>query len=474
MICIKKYLFCGLVSCLSVTATAGVIPVYQIDQASGTYLQTTLTHDIYRYAADTRLNDLVVTDQQGNKLPYRIISNNQVREHSQQIPLRFFPVAVGAPPETLLALSSASIKLDDNEISVSVEKTANEDLQDKNAPIDFYVVDLSDTRTRADKLIVDWKAGEANQYLEVQVSGTNDLTNWSNITQTTLAQLRKDDQQLVRNKITLNLAEMQYAYVRLKFLRGGEQLDITRITLENTDKVAAAPTIDSWQVVGELADEQDSVLRTGNRSPAVQVAAWEFTRDDIAPVSQLGIRLANQVYGDFIQVFSRTSEKQAWQLVHQGIWFNAQVGSEWQQSDNIAINQNTDTQWRIELNEVIRTTANPILVFHHQPELLQFIANNTAPFNIAIETDPAQHKQNTSAQIVSQLVNGKDVQWAQVNYTELKPGLGSFARHGLQVSWKTILFWGILIIAVGVLIGVAIRLIKQMSKEPAIQNNSNG
>ncbi len=468
MMRIKNYLLGSFLFSINAVATAEVIPVYQIDQPAATYLQTTLTHDIYRYAADSKLNDLVVTDEQGNKLPYRIGSTHQVREQIQLSPLHFFPVAVGAPPETLLALSSASIKLDANEISVSVEKTVNEQLLDKSAPIDFFVVDLSDTRTRADKLIVDWQVNETNQYLEVQVSGTNDLTNWSNITQATLAQMQKDGQKLARNKISLNLTEMQYAYVRLKFLRGGEKLQLTSITLENTDKVAAALVVDSWKVSGELADEQKSVLHTGDRSPSVSVAAWEFSRDDIAPVSRLGIELGSVMYGDAIRIFSRSSDKQAWQLVHQGIWFNAQVGSEWQQSDAIKVNNNTDTQWRIELNELIRTNAEPVLVFHHQPETLQFIANNSAPFKIAIETDPTQYKQNTSAQVFSQLISGKEIQWTQTNFTELKPGISSFARHGLQVSWKTILFWGFLIIAVGVLVLVASRLVKQMSTEKAL------
>jgi hypothetical protein len=167
----KRFL---LLSCLlGMTANAEVIPVYQISEAPGTYVQTTLTHDIYRYSADTQLNDLVVTDAQGNKLPYRITApSTQVNEQSQLADARFFPVAVGAPPEALIALSSASIRLDANEISVSVEKTTNDKLQDQSAPVDFYVVDVSDLKTRIDKLVVDWQVTETSQYLEVQVSGT--------------------------------------------------------------------------------------------------------------------------------------------------------------------------------------------------------------------------------------------------------------------------------------------------------------
>jgi hypothetical protein len=457
----KQFLF---LSCLlAMTANAEVIAVYQINEASGTYVQTTLTHDIYRYSADTQLNDLVVTDQQGNKLPYRITApGTQVSEQSQLTNARFFPVAVGAPPEALIALSSASIRLDANEISVSVEKTTNDKLQDQNVPVDFYVVDVSDLKTRVDRLVVDWQVTETNQYLEVQVSGTNDLTTWSNIAQSTLVQLQKEGQLLTRNKVAVNLSELQYAYLRLKFTRGNENLQLTKIQIENTDKIANAPVTDTWDVKGALAEDQDSALRAGNHTAAMPVAAWEFVRDDIAPITNISLNLGTIMYGDSIKVFSRNTEKQAWQLLHQGIWFNTQVGSEWQQSDAINIYSNSDIYWRVELNELVRTTLNPTLVFHRQPQTLQFIANNAAPYKIAIDDQAAPNNQQTSTQIFAQLVSGKELQWRQVAFTELKPNIDSFARHGMQVSWKTLLFWGILLLAVAVLVSVAVRLMGQM------------
>jgi hypothetical protein len=448
---------------ISLAANADVIPVYQINEAPGTYVQTTLTHDIYRYSANTQLNDLVVTDQQDNKLPYRITApSTQVSEQSQLTNARFFPVAVGSPPEALIALSSASIRLGANEISVSVKETNTDKLQDQSAPVDFYVVDLSDVKTRSDKLVVDWQASEANQYVEVQVSGTNDLTTWSSIAQTTLVQLQKEGQLLTRNKIAVNLSEKQYAYLRLKFTRGNENLQLTKIQIENTDKIANAPVVDRWEVKGVLAEDQNSPMHTGNHTAAMRVAAWEFTRDDIAPVANISLNLGTFMYGDNIKVFSRNTEKQPWQLRYQGIWFNAQVGSDWQQSDAINIDSNSNVYWRVELNELVRTTLNPTLVFHRQPQILQFIANNAAPYKIAIDDQAAPNNQHTSAQIFSQLVSGKNLQWEQVTFTELKPNSDAFARHGMQVSWKTILFWGILLLAVAVLVGVAVRLMGQM------------
>ena len=455
---------CLFILCLvSMAANAEVIPIYQINEAPSTYVQTRLTHDIYRYSGDTQLNDLVVADQQGNKLPYRITApSTQVSEQSQVTNARFFPVAVGSPPESLIALSSASNRLAANKISVSVEKTTEDKFQDQSAPVDFYVVDVSDVKTRIDKLVVDWQTSEANQYVEVQVSGTNDLSVWSNIAQTTLVQLQKEGQLLTRNKIAVNLSERHYAYLRLKFTRGNENLQLTNIQIENTDKIANALVVDRWEVKGALAKDQNSAIRAGNHTAAMPVAVWEFLRDDIAPVASISLNLGTFMYGDNINVFSRNTEKQPWQLRHQGIWFNAQVGSDWQQSDAINIYNNSDVYWRVELNELVRTTLSPTLVFHRQPQILQFITNNAAPYKIAIDDQAAPNNQHTSAQIFSQLVSGKELQWGQVAFTELKPSIDSFARTGMQVSWKTILFWGILLLAVAVLVGVAVRLMGQM------------
>jgi hypothetical protein len=464
MALIKKY--SSLIAVLlgtSLFANAEVIPVYQIDQAAGSYVQTTLTHDIYRYSGDAQLNDLVVTDAQGNKLPYRITApSTQVSEQSQQTQVRFFPVAVGTAPEMLLALSSASIRLDDNEISVSVVKNDKEELQNQAVPTDFFVVDLSDLKTRADKLVVSWPQSEAHQYLEVQASGTNDMSTWAPIANTTLVQLFKDGQQLTRNKIAINLTEKQYAYVKLKFTRGGEQLQLTQVAIENTDKIATAAVPDRWEINGQLAEDQESALRGGSATPSMPVAAWEFQRDDIAPVAKLDLQLGELTYGDSLRVYSRATEKQPWQLVHQGIWFNTQVGTDWQHSDEISIYNNSHNYWRVELNELVRTSAKPVLVFQRQPELLQFIANTSAPFKIAIETDSKLQNQNTSAQIFSQLISGKEITWQSTTFNPLNPNLNQFARHGMQISWKTIVFWGILILAVGVLIGVVVRLMGQM------------
>lgn len=455
-----------LMLCCSLVAQGAVTPVYQITEDKGAYLQAILTHDIHRYSAMRDLSDLVVLDNKGNRLPFRVISPNvDVSEKAESIPVRFFPVVVGAAPETLLALSSASIRVDDNAISVSVEKTTKDELVDKTAPVDFFVVDISELKSRADQLTLNWQVSEANRYLEVEVSGTNDLQNWSKITQSTLVQLEKDGQQLTRNAIALHLAEKEYAYLRLKFARGGDDLHIIQATIDNTEKQSLPTPVDLWKIQGVLAKDQDSIVRTSGTVSGASVAAWEFTRDEIAPINHMSLDLGAHTYGDMITIFSRPSTKKSWQLAHQGIWFNAQVGSDWQQSDAIHLHGNSEAHWRIELNEEAGTGLEPKLVLHGQPQVLQFIANNSAPYSIAIDDKAATNNKHTNEHIFSQLISGKEIVWADVNFIKLKPDIHSLSHKMMSVNWKTYVFWGILLSALGVLLGVVIRLVKQMKHQ---------
>jgi hypothetical protein len=464
---VKKYwLSIGFALGFISPAYADVVPVYEIKQTSSTYIQTRLTHDIYRYSSNSQLTDLLVVDQQGNKLPYRISAPSaETSVQREQIPVRFFPVPVGAAPETLLIFSSASIRLDDNEISVSAEKGMGAAAENPAAPTDFYLVDLSDLKTRADQLSLLWPVNEAHQYLEVEVSGTNDMSNWAPITTTTLVQLQKNGEFLTRNKIPLNLGEMQYAYLRLKFIRGAENLILTQVQVENSQALTKALQRDTWELDGSLVKSTESALRAQRHTPQQPVAAWEFERDDIAPVSKASITLGDIQYGDIIHIFSRANSKKPWNLVHQGVWFNVQVGNEWQQSNAIALHNNTHTQWRVELHETLGAKTTPKLVFERDAQTLEFIANNAAPYRIAIDNQTTTDHLTLSSQIFSQLTTGKDIQWQQTALEPLNPSLSSFSRHQFHVSWKTVLFWLVLIGAVSALIWVAVRLVGQMKNQ---------
>lgn len=456
-----KWLLTGLGSLLSLhclSVQAGMTPVYQIDEATATWIQTPLTHDIYRYTADPSLNNLVVVDNDGNKLPYRLIAPRvDATKKTAQVPVRFFPVVAGATQETIAALNSASIRIHNNEVSIEVNQTPQEK---QTAPVDFYVVDISNVKEIARALVLDWDATESNQYLQVQLSGSRDLQQWQSLSEHTLAKLHKEGQSLIRNSLEFNSHENGYNYLRLKCTTACEGLVLTSIDAEVHEQQPDVLPEDNWQIKGVLAADQQSAVRAGAYTNKLSVAAWEYERDDRAPVSRIGINLGNHYYGDTLRIFSRRTAKQPWQLQYEGIWFNAQVGTEWHQSEAIPVYTNSDQYWRIELNESVRNNLDPLILFKRTPQILQFIANHRAPYRIALDSQVASNNQQIHAQIFSQLAGGEEKTWTSVNPLALAPDKA--LAEPTPINWKTILFWGTLLIAVAILIGVAIRLAKQM------------
>jgi hypothetical protein len=460
MIAIKARHIYG-IGCVLFAASAfagAVIPVYEVKESAGSYLETQLTRDIYRYTPQGNLHNLVVLDNEGNKLPYLIHkASPTLNEVVKTFPVNFYPVAAGSPTENLKSLGHTSIRITEQSVAVDVIPRSTDSVA---APVDFYLLDFSSTKHAIDSLIIDWQASEAHQYLEVTVSGTQDLQRWTSLSQNTLVQLEKDGQKLLRNKIVLDLAAQQYPYLRLAFVRGGARLKINGIRMENRADVTHPTPVEIWRVNGELAEEQNTVVRASNIKEAV--AAWEFTRDDSAPISSFSLHLGEDTYGDSVKVFTRATSKTVWEIVYQGIWFNTKIGDAWQHSEALTTANNSHRFWRVELVESARTRVQPSLEFQRAPDALRFIANQRGPYQIALDQQSSTNHQHAIAQIFLQLSENKRHDWQQVELIPLRPDAALFAQK-TSINWATWIFWGILVSAVALLVGFAMRLFKHMN-----------
>lgn len=449
-------------------ASQDATPIYQVSDAQGTFIQVPLTHDIYRYTSHSNLQNLVVLDAEKNPLPYRLVAiapQEQKKEPSVIVnALAFFPVAVDATPDTLRKLHTSQVKVQGDSVQIATsDKTLN------NQTPEFYLVDISKLDHGITSLIVDWDAQATNQYLEVELEATRNLQDWISLGNSTLVQINQQEQSLKRNHINLAMAQKEYEFLRLRVLRGAENLHITGVTAEQ--KIGAPEQIkkisETWSLSGQLAKEQSTVYFPNSHSKAYAVAAWEYVRDEATPVESIAIDFGTNTYGDNAKLFSRNAENQNWQLQNQGIWFNAQIGSQWQKSDAVNIYRNHDKFWRIELNESAKNISAPQLVFTWQPTQLQIILNNKPPFVLAISTD--QNSSYNREQIFSQIISASSPTWSAANLIKLNVQPEAIAAAAKTVDWKQWIFWAALLLAVAVLIVFSLKLFKQFKNADAQQ-----
>lgn len=441
-------------------AIASLLPVYQLTDSEASHQQVQLTHDIYRYTTQKNLGNLLVVDGVGNKLPYRIIPADQLRqEHTTSHPLRFYSVAVGEQPERVIAAGRASIRVDEQGITAQVEPGNRQPATEPPA-VDFYLVDLKNLPRDLVALRLDWESTKTNQLIEMAVSGSADLQHWAPLAQQTLVQLQHQDHSLVRKRIDLSLSTKTYPYLRLAFNRGGKSLRLTQLDAEFRDLTATSAK-DSWHYQGRLSQQQKSVAGASAQDTAA-ISAWEFVREEQAPVTQVSLDFGEHAYGDFVRIFSRADARQGWQWVYQGIWFNARVGDQRQQSSAITVAENAHPLWRVELAAGGSTAINPALVFEAEPQILQLIGNQNMPYQIVIDLEGGNHRP-AQAQIFRQLVGDKKPSWSASDLIFLHPDKQAQIQAPDR-NWERVIFWVVLFVAVMVLIYFSLRLLKQLGQ----------
>ena len=451
--------FAGNISC--VIAAQNATPIYQLSDVKGTFVQVPLTHDIYRYAHYPDLRDLKVIDADLNSLPYQLVSvKPQMSKPEAKViteDLAFFPVAVDATPDTLRKLHTSQTRIKGDQVQIAT----SDKLLDNKTP-EFYLIDVNEIDHAITDLIIEWSELPANQYLEVELEATHNLQDWISLGHATLVQITRQDQQLKHNQIKVDIAKKEYEFLRLKIIRGAEQLSITRIEAQQKTLLVGdiKNTSEHWNLEGKQASLLTSVYFANSHSKMQAVAAWEFVRDELTPIESFSINLGTSVYGDGVKVFSRNTEKQEWQLLHQGVWFNVQVGEVWQTSEPVSIYPNHDKFWRVELNESAKNSSTPKLIFSWQPLQLQVITNSKPPFSVAISNEANADTNNR--QVFNQIVSAASPTWVSANLVKLDVQPQALSAREKSVDWRQLIFWAVLLAAVAVLLIFSLKLFKQL------------
>lgn len=449
-----SFILVGLVA--STVQANQLIPVYELN-TDETYIRAPVDHQLYSYSRDHGLSDLWVRDAKGNNLPFRIV-NHRISSQNQieEISVPFFPIAPNTQPEVLQTLSSTRIQIKSDQVQVDVQPDIQTIVLDQ--PPEFYLVDLlsaqkdfKESNRIFKSLSLQWSENQ-ERYQTWAVYGSNDFRNWDLLRNASLIRLEKDGFQLVQQQIPLDLDPDRYAYLKLTCVEFCSHLTITKVGLQQQFKSVFVPEPLQWSVSG--AKVSSKAIRLHDQDNWRAASVWEFRRDDVAQADSVQIQFGENAYGDPIRLLAKNREQDPWALVYQGIWFNAQVGKEWRSSDTIQINSQ-QTFWRLELAKPIGDS--PQLLFSMPPKWIEFVANQSPPYQLVVEqgTDSA-----AQTSILTSLLKDHTPGWTNHEWRFLNPPK---PNTSLDISWKTLLFWSVMILAVLLLAVLSVKLFRQMN-----------
>jgi Protein of unknown function (DUF3999) len=453
-------------ACQSVLADETAIPVYEINSQE-TFIQAPIDHEIYFYSKDSELGDLQVRDGQGNNLPFRVLKTGaQSQSLKRETPAIFFPVAPNTSEETLRTLSSTSIHINTDKVQVEViESTANPQVGSPVEKPEFYLIDLTgfqkkstqDSGLKLDALRMQFNSDHADSspYQTWELSASNDLHNWSLLTSTSLVQLHKEGHSLIQDKIPLNITYQDYAYLKLRCVESCATTELSNLVIVEQSTTQFFPADTQWKLKGKVSSAKAVKLNANDRWQSS--AAWDFVRDDVAGIETFSINLGLQTYGEKIRLLGRVRSNDAWQLLYEGIWFNTKVGSQWYTSAPQALYEHQNKEFRLEFASALPNDVAPELVFYTPSRVIQFVGNQIPPYQLLVANSGNSVAQ---ARILDSLLKNQSPQWINHQWEFLNPPK---PETSVQLSWRSLVFWGLVIIAVLLLALMAIKLFKQMN-----------
>lgn len=466
--CTPRRVYSILATSILAAPVAVAQAVFQIQQAPGTFIEISLPTDIYQFSQYPDLQDLHILDSNQNPLPWRLVPpavlKNQTLPQIKSRSLNFFPIAADASAADLRQVYNTHISIQGDELTFS--RPAADTTSSSAAP-EFYLIDARKLQQGITALVIDWQARQCSEYLQVTLQGSKNLQDWQTIEDATLVQIHQQGHSLKHNRIQTLLPEDRFEFLRLKVLRSAENVHINKITAEEefTAEVVQTPPKQTWNVRGEKAKIQNSLRRENSHNTADAVTAWEFIRTEITPAQEITLDLGQQPYGDTLHLFSRNNPQHPWRLQHAGIWYQTQVGAQWQQSDPIILARNCDRYWRLELAPNANLSHPPQLAFAWTPDALQIIANQHLPFNLVFTR--GEVKSFAAEQVFNHIIATQTPSWQPTQLEPLAIPAGSTLAEPAYFNWKKIGFWACLLLAVAILFMLTIRLVQQLKHTPA-------
>ncbi len=420
--------------------TAPGLPVYQV----------VLPEEMYRISRRDDLGDLRVFNAQGEVVPYALMRPVPVNETSKLVSLPVFPVHGGNPDSN----GSLSVKVirDQNGTIVSIN---DESPEPNRQPVTAYLIDASQVTAPLTKLHVRWDKTESF-VAKISLSRSDDLNRWSTVVDSTaLADLVHGGERLTRNVV--EFGPVKSRYFRLAWPSGAQSASIVAIEAElapvRQEPAAAWLRLEGQRVVGDEGRE----LLTYD-------AGGRF------PVDRLNLELPEHNNLLRAAVWSRANDKTPWRQRYTGLFYRVQSGepSVEFRNETVSVARNMDRYWRVDIESNDGHGSRlPKLELGWVGERVTFLARGSGPYMLAMgghDVAGAEQPVEQLLRVLDQKNNGIHPMAVAVGERIVLGGEDRLEPGPYPVPWRKLVLWSVLVGGVLLLAGMAVGLMRQMSK----------
>lgn len=452
----KRLTICvGLVGLLMIGSINGIAAPKPDDFAYGLTLEVDGDGAIYELSIPRMVYEAVVQPDLGD---IRIFNSHELMvphvvrrpmadktNHQPAIPVAFFPLYDDGDQDHSAQEIGSSVNITTNSqgaiIDVSRGKAINID-----SVINAYLFDMSALEKKPNALYLKWARKETQVVMNVKVEHSEDLANWRGLVdRSTLAELSYEGRNL--SKHTIELPQIKPKYLRISWPAGKQGVELL-------NAMAHFPNT-------QLPQPHNWVSVQGRRMDSKRTD-YVFDVPASLPIEQIKVRLPQYNTLVWTRLYSRPSQKSAWQIRHQGLLYRLNINNTILENRIIKFPLVSDRHWRLHVEDSGSGlgTELPILEVGWVAHQLLFVARGAAPYKLAYGSHSITSS-NMAVELLLQEMDldkkGQYIKVAQIG-SHITLGGEDRLKPKIVIPWKQWLLWAILVIGVMALGWMSVRL----------------
>lgn len=412
-------------------------------------IELLLPDEVYQGVTRADLGDLRVFNAAGVAVPHAFCASPAAAApvvSSEALPV--FDLQAGVPAT---ASGTTRVEVDTaGGTQVRVQESGSPATDVPRTTTWAHVIDARDIEDSLRSIEFDWTSPDGASQASVRIEASDDLDQWRTVVgSTTLLRVTRDGQQLQRK--TVPLVEQRYRFLRVVRTDGGPSLQIAQVTAE---RVARAQQI-------------EPVWFTANAQEPVDATHLRFDAARLAPVTYARLVLPEPNSSVRVRLESRADEQAPWRPRWSGEVYSIVKDGERRVSPPAQLDGGHDRYWQI-TDTRTAATLNPatILELGYRPARLRFLAQGEGPYLLAFgsrraETAPIQQCANLLSDVrgedLDQLI-GSGI----VGASRTLGGETALKALPKKTPTRLIVLWGVLIVGVGLLVAMALALLKRV------------
>lgn len=436
---------------------AADMPATPNDFAYGVGLTVDGDHGLYQlnlpavvYAEVTRADrgDMRVFNGAGEVVPHSLRgAPPESAAETAAVPLPLFPVYGRADERPELVSMRVARNVDGRIVEVIRHGQAPR----REQRVIAYLVDASKLDGAIEALDLDWDAATTGFVGEIALATSDDLERWTTrVEHAAIASLAYAGHALERRRI-------EFKPVKAKYLR----LSWSMREPFTLSAVRARP------VAAAVEAEREWLAPAS--APADQPGAYRLGFASHAPVDRMRIRFAQHNSLTQVELYSRPTEKQPWQLHGRGLLYDLEIEGKRLTDTTLVFPATAAREWLLKTDQANGGLgpAAPQIEFGWVPQQLVFVARGDGPFTLAYGS--ARVAPTPAADPLAQLVReNRDRASARVARAGEPRTLGGAALLAppTAIAWKKWILWAAIAGGVLLLAWMARRLWHELNAKP--------